>query len=473
MNTIIRKEDVHFPQKRQRDDVGRVFEWDDRVFRAIFPDQEAHVHALFSTGLLNELISKEYIPNTWLTDYKMDGYGLILEHQRIWPVVYPQEWTFSMLQDAALRVYSIGTIARRYGFNMKDCHGLNVLYDGVTAKFSDLGSLVPTESTGWAPYEEFLRFYYYPLFIWQFNSFVGKLSVFSGNLTTHENYLDYRYPFFRSLSSNMRRRIVDLCVRPPISTQTQLLDVPQIAPGNKRKLPVKTWAGKIVGKMLPIDRPEPAKVIYEIQRMKRANAASPWATYHEDIREKANRFDRIIEILKNLDDSIKSAVDLGGNQGKFSRLLIESTDVKRVVCIDADENAIDAGYAIEKSTKTERLTFAHFDFMGSIAKLRFTLPADRFRADAAFVLALSHHLLLAQGYDIDEMFRNIASYARKYVFIEFMPLGLWSAGQEPKVPEWYTQDWFRSAFVGTFDLLHEEKLRENNVLFVGRVRVDS
>jgi hypothetical protein len=138
--------------------------------------------------------------------------------------------------------------------------------------------------------------------------------------------------------------------------------------------------------------------------------------------------------------------------------------------VDIDEAAVENGYTREKETGAGRIAFANYDFMGGIAKLRFMLPNERFRSDVVFALALTHHLLLTQGYDIDEILTYISAYARKYVFVEFMPLGLWSTGQEVSVPVGYTQEWFRDSFCRFFDLIYEEALRVNNILFVGKVR---
>ena len=472
MSLVMRKQEVRFLQKRQRDGVGRVFTWNGGIFRGIFPEHESYVRSLFSTGFLDELISQNYFPRTWIADYRMEDFSLILEHEKIWPVVYPQEWTFSMLKDAALLVYKIGLMAKEYGFNMKDCHGLNVLFDGTSPKFSDLGSFIPDQYVGWKPYGEFLRFYYYPLSIWEHNSFVGKLSIFSGNLTPHEVYLLYKYPFLRSIGPKLLRKFVNLHIMPEIIANRQS---PGVSRGSWSRavlnpvIMLKQLIRKAVSvKSLNLDR-----VIKEIEGMQHNRTKSTWGSYHDEIIEKAKRFDRIIEIINMLGDDVRCAADLGGNQGRFSRLLIQETNLEKVVCIDYDENAINAGYNRERTVNTGRITFAHYDFMGCIVKLRFMLPSERFKSDIAIALALTHHLVLSQGYDINDILGHISAYARKYVFIEFMPLGLWTTEQKPNVPDWYTHDWFRQSFVKFFDLVVEERLRENNILFVGKVRPDS
>ena len=162
MINSIPKDAIQFLSTRRLDDVGSVLEWDGRVFRAICPEQAAFVRSLLTSGLLDDLIGRKYIPKTWTTDLHIDGFDLLLEHERIWPVVYPQEWTFSMLKDAALTIYEIARIAKGYGYNMKDAHGFNMLFDGTAPKLCDIGSFIADECAGWWPYGEFLERFYLP-----------------------------------------------------------------------------------------------------------------------------------------------------------------------------------------------------------------------------------------------------------------------------------------------------------------------
>lgn len=464
MSVTLHSEEIRFVQKRQRDTTGRVFLWSGRLFRAIYPEQADHVKSMFSSGFLNELMAKKYFPETWITDYHMEGFPLILEHKRIWPVIYPQEWTFSMLKEAAMLVCRVGAVAKRYGYNMRDCHGLNVLFDGTTPQFIDLGSFMPDACCGWKPYEEFLRFYYYPLIIWQHNNFVGKLSIFSGNLTSHEVYWKYQLPFLRRISPLFLDRMINWYLKPDRLSAIPSLDSESLSGLNR--LLYKLVRGKIVvPRSMNLE-----KLSDSVYATALPKVSSRWGKYHEDIREKADRFDRIVEIVNELEGSVRTAADVGGNRGKFSQLLMEKTPIDRVVCIDSDEDAIDAGYCHAKSAREGCISFAHYDFMGCIVKMRFMLPSERFLSDVVIALALTHHLILSQGYDIDEILRTISSYSTKYVLIEFMPLGLWVKGQEPKIPSWYTVDWFRQAFRKFFHPLREENLRENNMLFVGKLR---
>ena len=90
-------------------------------------------------------------------------------------------------------------------------------------------------------------------------------------------------------------------------------------------------------------------------------------------------------------------------------------------------------------------------------------------SDITLSLALTHHLLLGQGYSINYIFDKIGEVTNKYVFIEFMPKSLWPLEANPPIPEWHTVEWFKENFVNYFGLIHEKDLGDNRYLFIGKV----
>ena len=46
-----------------------------------------------------ELVDTNLFPKSWITDFKIDNYALVIEHEKIHPVVYPHEWSFSMFNS--------------------------------------------------------------------------------------------------------------------------------------------------------------------------------------------------------------------------------------------------------------------------------------------------------------------------------------------------------------------------------------
>lgn len=469
---LINKEEIKFIQKRRRDDVGNVFEWNGKILRGIFPEKVEIVKYMFESGFIKELIDKELFPETWITDYQIEGYGLVIEHKRIHPIIYPQEWSFEMLKDSALVILEIAKISKKYGFNMKDCHGLNILIDNNKPKFIDLGSfhLNKNEVTGWKPYKEFLRFYYYPLYMWKDGlEFVAKLSIFSGNLTSHIEHYIYKYRFLKILPWRLLDKIIRIKF---LFSDLACVDFKRVENISNRKI---RMMAKIFKKIINstnltmsqnLDRFENI-----IRKLNKKRIYTQWGDYHTKISKKAKRFDRIIDLINKYFKDAKTAIDIGGNQGKFAERLLKETSIKKVICQDLDSNAIDIGYKRNQSTGLN-ISYVNYNIMAPIVKTTYLFPWERFKSDLVVALALLHHLILSQGFSLEDILNEFKKYTSKYICIEFMPRGLWTyeQGDNYSVPCWYNVEWFKKEFEKHFQLLHFEQLAENYIVFLGKLR---
>jgi len=171
MGKILLKE-IEYYNYSWWDQVGRIFFWNNRIFRGIYYNQQEHVNRLFKCGLINRLVEENLFPESWITNYYTDEFPLVIEHEIISPVTFSYEWCFSMLKDAAICVLKINKISQSFGYQLKDCHGSNILFKCLNPVFIDLGSFIPLDNgdtKNWIGYEEFRRFYYYPLKIWSKN----------------------------------------------------------------------------------------------------------------------------------------------------------------------------------------------------------------------------------------------------------------------------------------------------------------
>lgn len=92
--------------------------------------------------------------------------------------------------------------------------------------------------------------------------------------------------------------------------------------------------------------------------------------------------------------------------------------------------------------------------------------AERLRGDVVIALAVTHHLLLTQGYRLDAVVDRIAAHGRRHLIIEFMPKGLWDGASAPPVPSWYTRQWFADGLARVGRIALEEQLEENRVMFL-------
>jgi hypothetical protein len=470
--------EISFASLSLVDDRGRVFTWNGRLFRAIRSEMVGEIRELLASGLLEELRVTGLFPATTLTDYELEGYGLVLEHEVVPAITYPFEWSFSMLQAAALTVIEVSQVARKFGYELKDCHGYNVAFHRSRAMYLDLGSFVKMQpgAAGWRAYEEFVQSYLYPLELWRSgNHFIAQRLLADQSLMPHESYLLYRYPVLRKLGPMLRNlaklQYVYYKGRVISSYPEEMLRerLPtQLEPALDAALFLKGLH------LLPLQTVNFDRLAKRVKSVERTGYTTTWGDYHDglivdDLANTTPRFRRIVELVRTLD--AKTAVELAGNQGALSHLLLKETQIERVICSDIDESAVDRMFLRNEKSDIPLLPTL-LDFMIPIAPRYVPAPNERFRSDIVLALAVTHHLLLKPPFfAIDQVLRAIASYSRKYVFVEFMAKGLFDGKGAPRLPAWYTAEWFRDAFNKVCTLLHEEQLEENRLLFVGEIRI--
>lgn len=452
------------------DEIGTVFFWRDRVLRAIRPEAEEGVRGLLASGLPDALAERGWMPRCRVADVRIEGFACVVEQPRLPVVSYPYEWSYGMLRDAAVRVLEIAMLAKEHRWELKDSHGFNVIFDGPRPAWVDLGSFAPrsAEARGWLGLEEFVRFYEYPLWIWSHGgAFVARRLVAARELMGHADYGLYRWPWWRlggaALYERWAQRWYKLRRFSRIPDEKFRQRLPRPAANLLCCLKARGW---LPGQEVSLERRR-----RRLLGLTRRAAASPWGDYQGAGPDSVAtpRFQRIGDLLRQ--SEMRSVLELGGNQGWFSERLLREGVVQSATCTDADELAIDRGYERTKAAGG-RLHLAVLNFISPVIFPGSEPPEARFRSDAVLVLAVTHHLLLTQRIPIEHMLRVIAGYARRMVFVEFMPLGLWDGHQAPPVPGWYTAEWFRDAFARQFEWVHDERLEPNRWLFCGRVRPD-
>ena len=148
---------------------GFVFFWNKKVLRAIYPAREQYVQELFDCGLIDDLVRHRLFPTTTRTEYTIEQSSMVLEHERISPVLAPENWSFEMLKDACLCLLKVNEIASKYGYSTIDAHGYNILFHHNEPMFVDLGSFIKSETVkpgklkGWRALREFVDMMYVPL----------------------------------------------------------------------------------------------------------------------------------------------------------------------------------------------------------------------------------------------------------------------------------------------------------------------
>jgi len=279
------------------------------------------------------------------------------------------------------------------------------------------------------------------------------------------SYLLYRFPICRSLNHARQEKFARLFLKLKVSSPESLRRKNDgLFMNLVRKLAKRN--------LLPFMKVDLPAWIGRIERLSLKKFPTMWGGYHDEFSRHGNivptpRFERILDLVGGLNPS--SVLELAGNQGILSTLLAEALPGIPVICSDYDEIAVDVMYRTSRE-RGARISPALLDFMYPVLTPTREHPRDRLRSQLVLALAVTHHLLLTACLNIETVLRTIASYSSEYVMIEFMPLGLYDGTSTPPIPSWYSVDWFRSNFAKQFELLVEETLEENRILFVGRLR---
>jgi len=471
---IIKLEDIEKNIGINIDPVGFLFRYNGKIYRAIYNDKKEDVLFLFKSGAIDELNSAGLIPETKISDLKLEDYELVLEHGKIDAVIYPTEWSFNMLKDAALLVLNVNMILNKYGFETQDSHPYNILYHYSNPKFIDIGSFGRKRSENyWSGGDNFREFYYYPLKMWSYGNVIlsKQFLINEGKYQNNKDYefFIYKYSHARLLPSKYLERFF-FYLKYLRNIQKYKVDEIRIVKKEKIKrkiLKVLMFLSK--AGLLPNNHSNFNKLKRKIKRITPPSIKTEWGEYHTSLYEKnifadGTRFGLIIEQIKKLNP--QSVLEIAGNQGLLAKEISKFVDI--VICSDIDEKAVDKMYQLAKRENAKIYPML-LDFLSPINQNLYYADNlsvfKRLKSDVVLALALTHHLILTRKTPIENIFEALSLYTNKYLFIEFMPFGL----RDGNIPSWYNINWFRKHFLEHYKLILEIPSENDGsrILFIG------
>lgn len=456
------------------DSKGYIFDWNGKIYRAIYASYEKDIMELFQCGLIDELTNNDLFPRTEITKYKTVDCNLVIQHDKISVHTLPSEWSFSMLKDAALTTISVNIIARKYNYQTLDAHGFNILFHRGAPIYIDIGSFVKIENEffctkfGWRPYGEFMRSFFAPLKMWSLRESYFARHALYGEQIPMTTFWRFRSRFLRMIPIKWLMKF-DFIYYKYKSLNTipvgKFQRMASVSDSRKKIAKFVMWLAR--NKLLLFSSVDLEKLSCRIKKISKPRTPTVWANYHKETKN-SDRYRFILSAIKKY--KIRTLLDMAGNAGFLAYLINENCNVEHVICFDYDENAIDDLYDNIKDKKTTIVPCLQ-DFRISIMDTNFKTAHERFKSDAVVALALTHHLILSQGLTLDFIMARLRCFSCKYVFVEFMPLGLYDSriGTIPVVPSWYKIDWFREGFEKYFTLLEEKELDANRILLIGKI----
>ena len=453
------------------DDIGTVYVGKEYIYRVINSDYVEDVKKILESGLIQELVSKNIFPKTEISEQKIKGNNLVLRHEKISRVIYPFEWSPEMLRKAALCVLQVNECANKYGYELKDAHPYNVLFKFNQPVFVDFGSIVKCKVQGhWIAKKEFLDCYFNNLKLVQ-NGFLSLYKTAfhrKGTGYTDIEILRINNKFYSFLGGRISKKINIL-----LHYYQYGVFVSNASIEKKFKNAFFRNLIKFLFKsrFLPFRNASIESLRLKINKINISHSSS-WKEYHKInnyLTEEGkillpSRMEWIVDKIRAL--PIKTVTELAGNEGVLSRYISTLPNIKEVICTDYDENAIDS---LLLNSDDEKIYMGCFDFVDEIHEQISPDRSNRLKSDLVIALAVTHHLVLTQKITMDYIFTTVSSFTKKYIIIEFMPLGLWDGKFSPELPSWYTEEWFVEHMEKFYRIMHREQLEENRIVFIGEL----
>jgi hypothetical protein len=364
-----------------RDPSGYVFIEDDKVKRVINPIYFEQYKALIDSGFYQTLFDKKYlIPHQEVskTDSKIS-----IEASKIPFVTYPYEWSFLQYKHAALLTLKIQKLCLHNNFILKDASAFNITFHEGKPIFIDTLSFdFYQENNPWLAYKQFIMHFLGPLVL---TKYFGQdhLKTLSQNLEGISlQKLSQLLPFKSYFS-------------PTIVTNIHLL-----AKYDKKYESDKKTVNNNLSKASQIKLLDG---LYDFISNLSVNEKTEWDHYYKQINYDDAAYQFKKEVVKDWFLSIKgeSMIDIGGNDGTFSRELKEVG--KLIIVADVDPNAVEQNYKQVLKNKEKMILPIVADVLNPSANYGFN-NEERFsfidrvkdsNLDGCLALAVIHHITLS------------------------------------------------------------------------------
>jgi len=395
---------------------GRVFSWQDDIYRAISGERAPFYQRLLSEGVLHDLMRRQLLIDTEIAGLEIDGYVLVLKHRTIPFVSHCYEWCGEMLKAAARSVLELERELLKRGLTLQDAHPYNVLFDGPTPTWVDLGSVVPMPpGEPWHAYEELLAFYTRPLKLMA----AGHGHIARSLLRDAEAGIGQRD--LAAITGTPFADIVIDAARTGVRSLTR-----KAFPSIRRRLSNAATrfvrrSKSSIGKEELIRRID--KAIQEIDSIRfvppvsKNNGAGGSdfvpATNWTPLQR------RVAQIL--VAKRPASVLHIGSNDGWYSQLAARNG--VQVVSVDRNESAVTKVFfdAVR----------GHLPILPLVADFRNLNPlmawaaapgqayVDRLRCEMVLALSLVHHLVFEQNLNFELIVRGLSAFARHCLTVEF------------------------------------------------------
>lgn len=400
-----------------RDRTSRVFYREGEVCRALNAVALAEWEKVSQTSAFRRALSEgrivgtEPLPLGALPDAANPGeFAGALRHERIPFISYPYEWTFGMMQDAALLHLDLLAEMIAEDVTIKDGTAYNVQFRGTRPVFIDVASFEGLDAhLPWAGYRQFCQTFLYPLMLQAYKD-VPFHPWLRGSLDGIDPDSCWNLMSFRDLFRSG--------VLTHVYLHAQLQRKYSLHHGPAKKELAGLGFNK---RMLENNVAGLQKLVRGLRWGKAQSTWSDYAThnsYSDDDRQRKETFVKEVSASRQW----KLVWDLGCNTGTFSRIAAQNAD--SVIAMDADHLAVERLYrSLRQEGNSKILSLVNnladsSPGLGWRGRERVPLP-DRGQPQLTLCLALIHHLVLGANIPLPELIDWLAGLGTNLI-IEFV-----------------------------------------------------
>ncbi len=366
-----------------RDPSGFVFLEDNLLKRQINPVFFDDYDAAKAAGIYTSLFEKG-----WLVPHQeisRDTSKIILHPEQIPFITYPYEWSFTQYKHAAQLTLRLQMYLLDKGFSLKDASAFNVTFHKGKAILIDTLSIERyAENEPWRALHQFEQHFFSILLLSQKYG-AQHLKTLSSEINGKDlketsRLLGWKSRFHPVIYPNIHLMAKEQFLHP--SSASKQNTVPEVFKESLLKI-LNVLESHIAGMKL--------------------NETTEWTAYYDQTNYDAAAFAFKQEIVNSWTAGLhaKTAIDLGGNDGTFAKIL--PTEVGQIIVSDIDQAAINQCYTAEiDNSGNSRLIPMVIDLMQpspgvgfeNRERESFIDRVVRFQPDVSLALALIHHITL-------------------------------------------------------------------------------
>jgi hypothetical protein len=379
---------------------------------------------------------------------------------------YHYEYPFPLLKDMALFYLDSLEALLKGGYSLSDGTPLNCTYTGKGKfEFFDIGSIVVFDKNkGWEGYRQFLVEFYFPLV------YLADLNtIYPGALLPFIN--DSRWFLNVNFSLRQNYRLPNLLFQAFIRRAlNRRLDVV-----TKKK--VATVSEQSVRRIIALLRSAIAHTSYRSPKTK-------WDDYYSNTILKDDYLARKEAIFKELFnkavDSVPSkstAIDWGANTGFFCTIMAEHNNIKLVIAIESDHNAVAELY---KRHKDQNIVPLHVSLFSPTPAMGFENNRESLLsrlsecADLQAALGLIHHMQHDQNLSYSDIIRFFHNHSKdqSFLLVEYVDPAddRYQLIRNPNYPFAEGRDAFLSALQEYYVVIESQPVISTRELFLARKR---